>query len=124
MKREKINYLILENLYIFLLLDDLNLKIIKVLGNELTIKNVKLEKRKHFIGIRPEHLKINNETKFKFSPEIDIIENLGNEKIVYMKKDNHQLSAKISSGTEIGNSFGFDLQNIFIFNENGKRIKS
>ncbi|GIS77702.1 MAG: hypothetical protein CM1200mP13_10610 [Candidatus Pelagibacterales bacterium] len=41
-----------------------------------------------------------------------------------MKKDNHQLSAKISSGTEIGNSFGFDLQNIFIFNENGKRIKS
>ena len=99
-------------------------KIIKVLGNELTIKNVKLEKRKHFIGIRPEHLKINNETKFKFSPEIDIIENLGNEKIVYMKKDNHQLSAKISSGTEIGNSFGFDLQNIFIFNENGKRIKS
>ncbi|GIS77703.1 MAG: hypothetical protein CM1200mP13_10620 [Candidatus Pelagibacterales bacterium] len=32
-------------------------KIIKVLGNELTIKNVKLEKRKHFIGIRPEHLK-------------------------------------------------------------------
>ena len=99
-------------------------KIIKVLGNELTIKNVKLEKRKHFIGIRPEHLKISNETKFKFSPEIDIIENLGNEKIVYMKKDNHQLSAKISSGTEIGNSFGFDLQNIFIFNENGKRIKS
>ena len=99
-------------------------KIIKVLGNELTIKNVKLEKRKHFIGIRPEHLKIKNETKFKFSPEIDIIENLGNEKIVYMKKDNHQLSAKISSGTEIGNSFGFDLQNIFIFNENGKRIKS
>ena len=99
-------------------------KIIKVLGNELTIKNIKLEKRKHFIGIRPEHLKINNETKFKFSPEIDIIENLGNEKIVYMKKDNHQLSAKISSGTEIGNSFGFDLQNIFIFNENGKRIKS
>ena len=99
-------------------------KIIKVLGNELTIKNVKLEKRKHFIGIRPEHLKTNNETKFKFSPEIDIIENLGNEKIVYMKKDNHQLSAKISSGTEIGNSFGFDLQNIFIFNENGKRIKS
>ena len=71
-----------------------------------------------------ENIKINNETEFKFSPEIDIIENLGNEKIVYMKKDNHQLSAKISSGTEIGNSFSFDLQNIFIFNENGKRIKS
>ena len=98
--------------------------IIKVLSNELTLNEVKLEKRKHFVGIRPEHLKINSQTEFKFTPEIDIIENLGNEKIVYMKKDNHQLSAKISSSSEIKNTFGFDLKNIFIFNENGKRIKS
>ena len=98
--------------------------IIKVLSNELTLNGVKLEKRKYFVGIRPEHLKINSETEFKFTPEIDIIENLGNEKIVYMKKDNHQLSAKISSSSEIKNIIGFDLKNVFIFNENGKRIKS
>ena len=40
-----------------------------------------------------------------------------------MKKDNHQLSAKISSSSEIKNTFGFDLKNVFIFNEKGKRIK-
>ena len=99
-------------------------KIIQVLGNELNIEDIKLKKRKHFIGIRPEHFKISNETKFKFTPEIDIIENLGNEKIVYMKKDNHQLSAKIPSGIEIENFFGFDLKNIFIFDENGRRVKA
>ena len=99
-------------------------KIIKVLGNELNINDIKLEKRKHFIGIRPEHFKINNETQFKFKPEIDIVENLGNEKIVYMKKDNHQLSAKLPSGNEINNLIGFDLKHVFIFDENGKRIKN
>tara|TARA_B100000579_G_scaffold265185_1_gene218638 strand:+ start:489 stop:1544 length:1056 start_codon:yes stop_codon:yes gene_type:complete len=98
-------------------------KIIKVLGNELNINDIKLEKRKHFIGIRPEHFKINNETQFNFKPEIDIVENLGNEKIVYMKKDNHQLSAKLPSGNEINNLIGFDLKHVFIFDENGKRIK-
>ena len=99
-------------------------KLIKVLGNELNINDIKLEKRKHFIGIRPEHFKINNETQFKFKPEIDIVENLGNEKIVYMKKDNHQLSAKLPSGNEINNLIGFDLKHVFIFDENGKRIKN
>ena len=98
-------------------------KLIKVLGNELNINDIKLEKRKHFIGIRPEHFKINNETQFNFKPEIDIVENLGNEKIVYMKKDNHQLSAKLPSGNEINNLIGFDLKHVFIFDENGKRIK-
>ena len=40
-----------------------------------------------------------------------------------MKKDNHQLSAKLPSGNEINNLIGFDLKNVFIFDENGKRIK-
>jgi hypothetical protein len=41
-----------------------------------------------------------------------------------MKKDEHQLSAKIPSNVEISNSIGFDLKDIFIFDQNGKRLKS
>ena len=41
-----------------------------------------------------------------------------------MTVDEHQLSAKISSEIEINKSFGFSLKNIFIFDENGKRIRS
>ena len=97
---------------------------IKLLGNDIQFNNLKLKKSKHFVGIRPEHLKANQNTKFTFNPEIELIENLGNEKIVYMKKDEHQLSAKIPSNVEIGSSIGFDLNDIFIFDENGKRLKS
>ena len=76
------------------------------------------------MGIRPEHLKVNQKTQFTFNPEIELIENLGNEKIVYMKKEEHQLSAKIPSNIETSNSIGFDLKDIFIFDQNGKRLKS
>jgi hypothetical protein len=40
-----------------------------------------------------------------------------------MKKDEHQLSAKILSNVEINNSIGFDLDDIFIFDHEGQRIK-
>ena len=97
---------------------------IKLLGNDIVFDNLKLNKSKHFVGIRPEHLKANQENQFTFNPEIELIENLGNEKIAYMKKEQHQLSAKIPSNIEIGNKIGFDLNDIFIFDENGKRLKS
>ena len=97
---------------------------IKLLGNEIQFNNLKLKNSKHFVGIRPEHLKANQENQFTFDPEIELIENLGNEKIAYMKKEQHQLSAKIPSNIEIGNKIGFDLNDIFIFDENGKRLKS
>ena len=95
---------------------------ITLLGNEIRVK-AKLNKEKYFIGIRPEHLKVDSENDFKFVPKIDLVENLGNEKIVYMKNNDHHLSAKISGRDAIKNSFGFDKENIYIFNELGKRIK-
>ena len=97
---------------------------IKLLGNEIQFDNVKLNKSKHFVGIRPEHLKTNQKTQFTFNPEIELVENLGNEKIIYMRQDEHQLSAKIPSNVEISNSIGFDINYIFIFDQNGKRVKS
>ena len=97
---------------------------IKLLGNDIQFNDLKIKKSKHFVGIRPEHLKANQNTKFTFNPEIELIENLGNEKIVYIKKDEFQLSAKIPSNVEIGSSIGFDLDDIFIFDADGKRVKS
>ena len=97
--------------------------ILTLLGNEIKLNDIKLERKKHFIGIRPEHLKVDGELNFKFAPEIELVENLGNEKIVYIKKDKHLLSAKIPSETEIKNQLGFKLNDILIFNENGQRLK-
>ena len=99
-------------------------KIIKILGNEIQFNKYNIEKKKYYIGIRPEHFDIDDHSEYEFSPKIDLVENLGNEKIVYMTKDKHQLSAKISSKSEIKNSFKFSFKNIFIFNENGERLRS
>ena len=97
---------------------------LKLLGLEIKFNNIKLEKTKHYVGIRPEHLKVNNKSDFTLNPEIELIENLGNEKIIYIKKDKHQLSAKIPSNINIQNSIGFDLENLFVFDQNGERAKS
>ena len=97
---------------------------IKLLGNDIQFGNIKLNKSKHFVGIRSEYLKSNQKSQFTFNPEIELIENLGNEKIAYMKYEEHQLSAKIPSSDETSNNIGFELKDIFLFDQNGKRVKS
>ena len=97
---------------------------INFLGNNMKIPNVNLEKKNYFIGIRPEHFSVSDDSEYKFEPKIDLIENLGNEKIAYIKMNNHEISAKISSQNKIENQMGFNSKDIFLFNENGERIKS
>ena len=96
--------------------------ILKLLGLEIKFNNIKFEKTKHYIGIRPEHLKVNDNNDFTFNPEIELIENLGNEKIVYMQKDKNQLSAKIPSNIEVSDTIGFNYQDLLIFDKNKIRI--
>ena len=81
---------------------------IHFLGNEITFEKIKFNKNKYFIGIRPEHFNISNESKLNFKPKIELVENLGNEKIVYMSNDNLELSAKISSQIDFQNELRFD----------------
>ncbi len=97
--------------------------ILKLLGLEIKFNNIKFEKTKHYIGIRPEHLKVNDKNDFTFNPKIELIENLGNEKIIYMQKDKNQLSAKIPSNIEISDTIGFNYQDLLIFDKNKIRIK-
>ncbi len=97
---------------------------INFLGNNVKIPNINLEKKNYFIGIRPEHFSVSDDSEYKFEPKIDLIENLGNEKIAYIKMNNHEISAKISSQNKIENQMGFNSKDIFLFNENGERIKS
>ena len=95
---------------------------LKLLGLEIKFNNIKFEKTKYYVGIRPEHLKVNDKNDFTFNPEVELIENLGNEKIIYIKKDNNQLSAKIPSNIEIINTIGFNLRDLLIFDKNKNRI--
>tara|TARA_Y100001970_G_scaffold286291_1_gene408085 strand:- start:1977 stop:3026 length:1050 start_codon:yes stop_codon:yes gene_type:complete len=95
---------------------------INFLGNDIAFEKIKFDNQKYFIGIRPEHFNVSNSSEFKFQPKIDLVENLGNEKIVYMSNNNLELSAKISSQVDFQNEIRFDSKDIFIFDENGSRI--
>ena len=97
---------------------------INFLDNKIKIDGINFTKKNYYFGIRPEHFEVSDISEYKFNPKIDLIENLGNEKIAYIKKDNHDISAKIPSQNIIGNKIGFSSKNIFVFDEYGTRLRS
>ena len=97
---------------------------VNFLDNEVKIDGINFTKKNYYFGIRPEHFEVSDNSEYKFNPKIELIENLGNEKIAYIKIDNHDISAKIPSQNTIGNQIGFSSKNIFVFDENGTRLRS
>ena len=97
---------------------------VNFLDNKIKIDSINFTKKNYYFGIRPEHFEVSDNSEYKFNPKIELIENLGNEKIAYIKIDNHDISAKIPSQNTIGNQLGFSSKNIFVFDENGTRLRS
>jgi|TARA_B100000959_G_scaffold146230_2_gene153590 ABC-type sugar transport system ATPase subunit len=97
---------------------------INFLGNKVKINGINFSKKDYYFGIRPEHFSFSEDNEYKFNPKVDLIENLGNEKIAYIKIDQFEISAKIPSHQNIENIIGFNSKDIFVFDENGKRVKS
>ena len=97
---------------------------VNFLDNKVKIEGISFSKKNYYFGIRPEHFDVSDNSEYKFNPKVELIENLGNEKIAYIKIDNQDISAKISSQTKIGNQIGFSSKNIFVFDENGIRLRS
>jgi ABC-type sugar transport system ATPase subunit len=97
---------------------------IEFLGNTIKIDGINFSKKGYYLGLRPEHLSVSENSEYKFNPKVDLIENLGNEKIAYIKMDQYEISAKIPSHHTIENSIGFNSKDIFVFDENGNRVKS
>ena len=97
---------------------------VNFLDNKIKIDGINFTKKNYYFGIRPEHFEVSDNSEYKFNPKIELIENLGNEKIAYIKIDNYDISAKIPSQNTIGNQIGFSSKNIFVFDENGVRLRS
>ena len=97
---------------------------INFLGNKVKLDKLNFSKKDYYLGIRPEHFNVSDNNEYSFNPKVDLIENLGNEKIAYIKIDQYEISAKISSKHNIDNTIGFNSKDIFVFDETGKRIKS
>jgi len=97
---------------------------VKFFENIIKFNKIKLAKKDYFLGIRPEHFSLSKDCQYKFKPKIDLTENLGNEKIAYIRIDKHEISAKLPGQKNNVEHIGFDVKDIFIFDEDGNRVRS
>ena len=84
--------------------------------------------RSVYIGVRPEDVRINGENSENgLNGKVEVVENMGSEKILYINTGNENISAKVGRETmvELGDSVSiqFNLQKVHFFDkESEKRI--
>ena len=101
----------------------INSKTLKLFNNEVAVDNFKFEDE-IYIGIRPEDISINNNQEIQLEVKVDLVENLGFEKIIHTKILDHQIIIK-SSENVTGQSLkiSFSKSKILFFDKNKNRIR-
>ena len=92
-------------------------------NNKITFNNLKFEDE-IYIGIRPEDISLESNREIQLEVKIDLVENLGFERIIYSKISNNQIIIK--SSKNINNDslkVSFSKENVFLFNKDKKRIR-
>ena len=90
-------------------------------GIESLLKNLKLNSDT-YLGIRPEHIRTNGDGEIKLDIKVDLIENLGSEKIIYVTFKGQELRIKTSDNISQNlKQISFSKNKIFLFDNNKKR---
>ena len=101
----------------------INSKTLKLFNNEVAVDNLKFEDEL-YIGIRPEDIILNNDNEIQLEVKVDLVENLGFEKIIYTKILDHQIIIKSSEDvTEQSLKISFSKNKILFFDKNKNRIR-
>ena len=96
---------------------------IYLFNNHIKLEGYNLEDVS-FLGIRPEHIVIGDEYNIKFEIKVDLIENLGFEKIIYASAENQELRIKTTEKNVTNlKKVSFSSNNIYIFDKDGNRIR-
>ncbi len=101
----------------------INSSTLSLFNNEITFENFKFEDE-IYLGIRPEDITLGTNHEIQVEVKIDLIENLGFEKIVYSKLSDKEIIIK--SSEDISNqilNISFSKNKIFFFDKNKKRIR-
>ena len=100
-----------------------DLNTIELFNNKITFENFKF-KDEVFLGIRPEDISIKSDRDIQLNVKIDLIENLGFEKIIYAKLSNKEIIIKSSDNidTKLLN-ISFSKNKVLFFDKNKKRIR-
>ena len=101
----------------------INSNTLELLNNRITFENFEFIDE-IYLGIRPEDISIKDDREIKLNVTIDLIENLGFEKIIYAKLSENQIIIK--SSENINNqpfNISFSKNKVLFFDKNKKRIR-
>ena len=100
-----------------------NSNTIELFKNKITFENFNF-KDEIYLGIRPEDISIKNDREIKLDVKIDLIENLGFEKIIYARLSENQIIIK--SSEDLSNkplTISFSKDKVLFFDRNRNRIR-
>ena len=100
-----------------------NSNTIELFKNKITFENFNF-KDEIYLGVRPEDISIKNDREIKLDVKIDLIENLGFEKIIYARLSENQIIIK--SSNDLSNkplTISFSKDKVLFFDRNRNRIR-
>ena len=96
----------------------------KLFNKEIKFENLNFENGL-YVGIRPEDISLENKSEYTAEITVDLIENLGSEKIIYSHLNNTEIRIKSAKYIEKKNiTIYFQKNKIYLFDNNKKRLKS
>tara|TARA_B100002052_G_scaffold11111_1_gene9112 strand:- start:767 stop:1819 length:1053 start_codon:yes stop_codon:yes gene_type:complete len=101
----------------------INSNTIELFKNKITFENFEF-KDEIYLGVRPENISIKDDNEIKLDVKVDLIENLGFEKIIYTKISGNEIMIKSSenvTGQPLKISFSKD--KVLFFDKSKKRIR-
>ena len=101
----------------------INSNTIKLFNNKITFENFKFNDE-IYLGIRPEDISLQNNHEIQVEVKIDLVENLGFEKIIYSKISENQIIIK--STENINNhslKISFSKDKVLFFDKDNNRIR-
>ena len=95
----------------------------KLFGKKVVFENLNI-KNDFYIGIRPEDISLENRGEITFEITLDLIENLGSEKILYSRVNGTEIRIKSSKNIKDKNITIYLPKNkIYLFDNNKNRLK-
>ena len=100
-----------------------NLNTLHLFNNKITFDNLEF-KDEIYIGIRPEDISLKNNHEIKLDVKIDLVENLGFEKIIYSKVSEKQIIIKSSENINSNSlKISFSKDKMLFFDKDRNRIR-
>jgi len=101
----------------------INSNTIELFKNKITFENFEF-KDEIYLGVRPENISINDDNEIKLDVKVDLIENLGFEKIIYTKISGNEIIIKSSeNGTGQSLKISFSKDKVLFFDKDKNRIR-